>query len=349
MALNTTRTRRRALVGFIAAGALCLSAQSASASVAVVDTAGSVSGLAGATMMPGTTDSSPTAHMTLVARTVALAASTEPIRAYPCPAGAGVDLSCALAALEDASARGERVVNFSFSLQAAAVPQPFQARFADAVAKARARGVLVVAAAYPGGPTFPADVPLVLSVGAEDREGAPLHPDDNADLYAPGVDLPITDGSGRPYAAFGSSFATGWISGRAAQMLRTDPGLGLDALEQRLVREPSLWPDDPGDEAQEPARPTASTRTTRVGVLAARWTGSRLVLTGRLPKGVRAAVIHRRTAFECRALPCRLRLVGPVAARVPVELTASGRKVTVKVPVARAHRVVSALRVTRLP
>lgn len=344
----TPKRRFGAFAGLLCAGALAFGAHSAAAAgVAVVDTAGSVAGLPGATMMPGPADPSPTAHLTLVARTVAIAAPGQAIDAYPCPQDAGIDLTCAMGALEDAAARGDRVVNFSFSLPASSVPAVFRDRFAQAVADARADGVLVVAAAYPGGPTFPADLPGVLSVGAEDRDGVPLHPDDNADLYAPGVDLPITDGAGRPYAAFGSSFATAWTSARAALMFDQAPAASPEQVERRLNSEPASWPADaaPKDRTT-PVRTRAASAPARIGALVRR---GRIQLVGRAGAGTRVALAAGRTWRACSRIGCSAAVNGAVPSRVPVTLISGRRSLRVLVPVSRAGQSMRFLRLTRLP
>lgn len=327
----------------LGSGALAGGAVGAS-SVAVVDTAGSVAGIGSATLVSGPASEAPFAHLTLVARTVATASPGRPVLAYSCPQGAGVDLTCALAGLQDATARGARVVSFSFSTQLAAVPPGFRARFADAVALARSRGTLVVAAAYPGGPTFPADLPMVMSVGAIDRDGERLHPDDGAQMYAPGVDLEITDGAGRPYAAFGSSFATAWVAGRAAAILDRSPVLSLDALVAHLASERPAWPRTETELGAPPRlKLTATTR------LSARWAKGRLVVSGRLPRGVGASVQYRRTGFGCRRLPCRLRLIGPVPKVAVITLARGSARVRVRVPVSRPGFVSKRVTLTRLP
>lgn len=339
--------RRRTLTGLaalLAAGAMLAGAQGAcAASVALVDTPGSLAGIPNAAMISGPQDFAPTAHMTVIARAAAMAGPGQQLRGYACPQGAGVDMTCALDALQGAAGRGERVVNFSFSTTMASVPATFRERFAAAVAAARGRGVLVVAAAYPGGPTFPADLPGVLSVGAEDREGVPLHPDDGADMRAPGVDLPLTDGAGRPYAAFGSSFATAWTAAIAARLADGNPTGSADVIEAALPAALG-WPAATGEPPDTGPALDAGTIT-----LGARRSGRALVISGHAARGVRIGVVSGRRVRTCRTLPCRVAWRGTVPREVSVRLARSGRPVTVRVAVSRAGRVLRVVPLTALP
>jgi subtilisin family serine protease len=114
----------------------------------------------------------------------------------------------------------------------------------DAIADARAAGVVVVAATgnYAGGVlTYPAAYDGVIGVGATDDSGDTTNYsqwNDTTDLVAPGHRLLSTYGDGRlqGYAyASGTSFATAVVSGAAALLRSTHPTWGPDQVADRLT------------------------------------------------------------------------------------------------------------------
>lgn len=113
---------------------------------------------------------------------------------------------------------------------------------AEAVAYAREKGALVVAAAGNGADTnkyFPAAFENALSVGAVDEEGSGKASFSTAngfvDLIAPGVAVPVADMDGNYTEKNGTSFSTAYISGIAARLMTEYPELTAAQVEQILV------------------------------------------------------------------------------------------------------------------
>jgi subtilisin family serine protease len=137
--------------------------------------------------------------------------------------------------LSYATANGARVINMSLGLSA---PSP---ALADAVARAEAQGVLIVAAAGNNGGAvlYPAAYPTVLSVGASDQadlrasfsaQGARL------DLLAPGVDI-LSTWNGVPYfLRSGTSMAAPHVAGVAGLLMAHMPGLPVAQVRSCLLR-----------------------------------------------------------------------------------------------------------------
>lgn len=137
--------------------------------------------------------------------------------------------------LSYATANGARVINMSVGLSE---PSP---ALADAVARAEAQGVLIVAAAgnNSGAVLYPAAYPTVLSVGASDQAdlragfssyGARL------DLLAPGVDI-LSTWNGVPYfLRSGTSMAAPHVAGVAGLLLAHMPALSVAHVRTCLLR-----------------------------------------------------------------------------------------------------------------
>jgi len=112
-----------------------------------------------------------------------------------------------------------------------------------ALRRARARGLLAVAAAGNGGPyappAHPAALPETVAVTAVDRRLAPWPAagrGPHLDFAAPGVALPLSGADGRPFRASGTSFATPFV----AAALALGPAAGFprpDALLAELARQ----------------------------------------------------------------------------------------------------------------
>jgi subtilisin family serine protease len=140
-----------------------------------------------------------------------------------------------IAGLDYAVANGAKVINMSLGL---AQPGPL---LADSVARAEARGVLLVAAAGNTGGTilYPAAYSSVLSVGASDQNdgragfsafGARL------DLLAPGVDI-LSTWNGVPYfARSGTSMAAPQVAGVAALLWTRMPAASPAEIRSCLLR-----------------------------------------------------------------------------------------------------------------
>lgn len=139
-----------------------------------------------------------------------------------------------LAALDWAVGEGVQIVNMSFV-------GPKNELLGAACAKARARGVVLVAAAGNNGPGapygYPAAFPGVMAVTATDsRDGLMQQANRGAYVYiaAPGVDLVAPIGGGQDLVT-GTSFASAVVAGAVANLLRGDPNLSVDQLEKALA------------------------------------------------------------------------------------------------------------------
>jgi subtilisin family serine protease len=138
-------------------------------------------------------------------------------------------------AIEWSMSRGARIINMSF---AGDLDPAIERR----LNQARARGIILVAAAGNAGPTsrplFPAANPAVIAVTATDE-------DDN--LYrmavrgnhiaiaAPGVNLVLPTVGGGCRVTSGTSFSAAEITGVIALMLERNPGLTPDAIRRALM------------------------------------------------------------------------------------------------------------------
>jgi hypothetical protein len=164
------------------------------------------------------------------------------------------DTADAAAAIDYAVDHGARVINASWT------GSRFSQALYDAIARAGARGALVVAAAGNDGtdsdaaPQYPAafDLPNVISVAASDRHDRLLDFSNygrrSVDLAAPGEEIESTvpyawDRSG--YAAMsGTSMAAPFVSGAAALYLSRSPEATAtqvrDAILQSVDRRPTL-------------------------------------------------------------------------------------------------------------
>jgi len=147
----------------------------------------------------------------------------------------------AIAAIDYAVANGARVINASWG------GGRYSAAMFNALSAANDAGVLFVAAAGNDGsdndrsPSYPADydLPNVISVGATDDAdtlaGFSNFGAASVDLGAPGVNILSTVRNDR-YASFsGTSMAAPHVSGVAALVLASDPGIGIPALRRALL------------------------------------------------------------------------------------------------------------------
>lgn len=126
-----------------------------------------------------------------------------------------------------------RVINASWGL-----PQPSQA-LEDVIRQASGAGILFVAAAgnQPGSNHYPAAYKLenLISVAANDQHGKPGSANDDAQLFAPGVNI-LTAALGNEFEVrSGSSMAAAVVSGVAALTLAAHPGLSVDQLRAVLL------------------------------------------------------------------------------------------------------------------
>jgi subtilisin family serine protease len=147
--------------------------------------------------------------------------------------------------LEWAVIRGARVVNMSFA-------GPDDRGIAQSIALARARGVVIVAAAGNKGAKaaaeYPASDPNVIAVTATDADDrlpgfAPRGR--HIAVAAPGVDLTLLAPDGLLQHSSGTSFSAAYVTGTIALMLQRKPDLMPDAIRQLLAATARhLGPDD---------------------------------------------------------------------------------------------------------
>lgn len=354
-----------ALIALVGAGAA--HAAAAPAPIAVIDTGAMVNPTITptVTVANGGTVGDPRAHGSLMLTTIAgpgAPAAQGTVLHYGCDGhGGGVDGPCALGAMNDALDRGVRVVSLSWSTHMDTVDPAYRAAFAAAVARARANGVIVAAAAYPGGPTFPADVDGVMSVGATERDGAPAYPGDNAAVRLPTENTDGVDATGAPIVRAGSSFATAEFSARAARILGAALGVAPEQIPARVVAEANADAaradagpfGDAADDAAVAAGVPAAVRTgavrpqratsaakqraakralRRATKLRGTWRGGRLVLRGRVPVRAEADVVWRGTRFACARRGCSVRLIGKRTRTVRVRVSRGDVAVVVAVP-----------------
>lgn len=138
--------------------------------------------------------------------------------------------------LDWAAEKGARVVNMSF----AGPPDP---RLRDALAKANAKGMVLIAAAGNAGPTspplYPAADPSVIAVTAVDASGA-LFSGANRGKYiavaAPGVDVLVPAPDASYQLTTGTSVAAAEVSGVVALLIERNPHLTPKDVRRILMR-----------------------------------------------------------------------------------------------------------------
>ena len=152
--------------------------------------------------------------------------------------GCGIGTASGIASgIRHAADAGARIINLSLN----GAPHP---ALADAVAYARSRGALVVAAAGNDGgdaPTYPAAYPGVLAVAAADDAGTRVSTFSRrgswVDLAAPGEAVVTTTTPGGGYLRYsGTSFAAPLVAASAALVLARHPDWDGDDLAVRLTR-----------------------------------------------------------------------------------------------------------------
>ncbi len=139
-----------------------------------------------------------------------------------------------LAALDWAADQDVRIVNMSFV-------GPKNTLLGIACANARARGMVLVAAAGNNGPGapygYPAAFPGVIAVTATDAEDGLMQQANRGPyvyLAAPGVDMIAPIGGGSDLVT-GTSFAAAIASGAVANLLHANPGLSAGQVEEVLA------------------------------------------------------------------------------------------------------------------
>ena len=129
---------------------------------------------------------------------------------------------------------GADIINVSLGIQ------KDHARLQEAVEYANQKGVSVISAAGNGGedgkPYYPAAYDTVLSVGSCDRNGIKSEfSQSGAEVLAPGEDLLLASRNGLPYGVRGTSFATGFVSAYAANLLMEDAALTPEELYGKII------------------------------------------------------------------------------------------------------------------
>lgn len=109
-----------------------------------------------------------------------------------------------------------------------------------AVAYAEEQGVLVISAVGNGGedesPYYPASYDTVLAVGACDDKGNKSDFTQNgAEVLAPGERIMLASRNGVSYGVKGTSFATGFVSAAAANLLKEEPTLTPKELYRKII------------------------------------------------------------------------------------------------------------------
>src|SRR5204862_475487 len=138
-------------------------------------------------------------------------------------------------AINWAVSRNARIINLSF----AGARDP---KVEVALKAARARGIVLVAAAGNDGPSsaprYPAADPNVIAVTATDQEDKLFHAavrGKHIAVAAPGVELWLPGLDGTYQEISGTSFSAAEVSGTVALMLERQPGLDPEAVRRTLM------------------------------------------------------------------------------------------------------------------
>jgi len=136
-------------------------------------------------------------------------------------------------AMDWAVARGARVINMSFA-------GPRDPKIETAIKAARARGVVLVAAAGNAGaksaPLYPAADPNVIAVTATDEADKLFHAANRGKqigVAAPGVELWLPGLEGTCQEISGTSFAAAEVSGTVALLIERKPELNQEQVRDR--------------------------------------------------------------------------------------------------------------------
>lgn len=168
---------------------------------------------------------------------VAPAAQVVALRAFSASGkGASSTSFLLVSAVDRAVQEGARVINLSFA-------GPNDPMLSEALKRARAKNIVLVAAAGNAGPSspplYPAADPSVIAVTATD-ENDKIFAGANRGRYiavaAPGVDVLVPEPRGSYGLSTGTSVAAAHISGVAALLLARNPSLDPDGVKQILRR-----------------------------------------------------------------------------------------------------------------
>lgn len=131
---------------------------------------------------------------------------------------------------------GADIINVSLGIQ------KDSSALREAIAYANEKGVPVISAVGNNGEDgkayYPAAYETVLAVGSCDKSGKKSDfSQSGADILATGERIMLASRNGIPYGIKGTSFATGVVSGYAANLLEKEPGLTPKELYDRLIEE----------------------------------------------------------------------------------------------------------------
>ena len=126
------------------------------------------------------------------------------------------------------------IINMSFGIQ------KDDPAIREAVEYATKQGVLVVSAVGNSGKNgdtyYPAAYACVLAVGSCDKYGEESDfSQPGADVLAPGEDIWLASRNGVTYGTRGTSYATGFVSAEAANMLLEDESLQPQELSEQII------------------------------------------------------------------------------------------------------------------
>jgi len=169
------------------------------------------------------------------------------IRAFDAGAGQEGTTFGIIEGLDWAVAHGARIVNMSFA-------GPADPALQEALAKARKKGLVLIAAAGNAGPksppAYPGADPNVIAVTATDRDDrlfARANRGSYIALAAPGVDILAPAPNGAMQLATGTSIAAAHVSGIAALLIERKPSLRPDELRKILLTSARHMGEKPRD------------------------------------------------------------------------------------------------------
>ena len=159
------------------------------------------------------------------------------IHAFGAEAGSAKATTMAiLKGLDYAVRQRARVINMSFA-------GPADAKLARALASAKGKGVVLVAASGNLGPDAPPQYPAadrnviaVSATDADDKLFSAASTGPHIAVTAPGVDILVPSPGNEYRVISGTSFAAAYVSGVAALMLQRAPGLSPDAVRGILQK-----------------------------------------------------------------------------------------------------------------
>lgn len=111
----------------------------------------------------------------------------------------------------------------------------------SAIKYVQEKGALVIAAAGNSGNDelyYPAAYDGVLSVGSHDKDmkiSSFTQQNGTVDILAPGEDIWLASRNGKKYGAKGTSYATGFVSAKAASLWEANPSLSAEEVKKKIL------------------------------------------------------------------------------------------------------------------